>query len=80
LQPRDFIYVDDVTALLRKAASEPKVRGRILLAGTGRRQTVRDMWKPSSPSAAVGPRYTAPSRCAPMSQPSGKPTLRRRLP
>jgi nucleoside-diphosphate-sugar epimerase len=43
LQPRDFIYVDDVTALLRKATSEPKVRGRILLAGTGRRQTVRDM-------------------------------------
>jgi nucleoside-diphosphate-sugar epimerase len=43
LQPRDFIYVEDVTALLRTAADEPKAHGRILLAGTGQRQTVRDM-------------------------------------
>jgi nucleoside-diphosphate-sugar epimerase len=43
LQPRDFVYVEDVTALLRTAADEPKVHGRILLAGTGQRQTVRDM-------------------------------------
>jgi nucleoside-diphosphate-sugar epimerase len=43
LQPRDFIYVEDVTALLRTAADEPKVHGRILLAGTGQRQTVRNM-------------------------------------
>ncbi len=42
-QPRDFIYVDDVIALLRTAACCPPARGRILHAGTGRRQTVRDM-------------------------------------
>jgi nucleoside-diphosphate-sugar epimerase len=42
-QPRDFIYASDVTALLRKAADEPRAHGRILHAGTGRRQTVRDM-------------------------------------
>jgi nucleoside-diphosphate-sugar epimerase len=42
-QPRDFIYAADVTALLRRTADEPKARGRVLHAGTGRRQTVRDM-------------------------------------
>jgi nucleoside-diphosphate-sugar epimerase len=42
-QPRDFIYVDDVVALLKVAAANPNVRGRILHAGTGRQQTVRDM-------------------------------------
>jgi nucleoside-diphosphate-sugar epimerase len=42
-QPRDFIYVQDVIDLLRLAANEPKTHGHILHAGTGRRQTVRDM-------------------------------------
>jgi nucleoside-diphosphate-sugar epimerase len=41
-QPRDFIYVDDVIALLRRAA-DGDVPGRILHAGTGNRQTVRDL-------------------------------------
>jgi nucleoside-diphosphate-sugar epimerase len=42
-QPRDFIYVDDVVQLLRLAADEQRVHGQVLHAGTGRRQTVRDM-------------------------------------
>jgi nucleoside-diphosphate-sugar epimerase len=42
-QPRDFIYVGDVVALLRQAAACPGARGQILHAGTGRQQTVRDM-------------------------------------
>ncbi len=42
-QPRDFIYVDDVVSLLQTAGRRPDLRGRILHAGTGRRQTVRDM-------------------------------------
>jgi nucleoside-diphosphate-sugar epimerase len=41
-QPRDFIYVDDVIALLR-AAADPALRGAVLHAGTGRPQTVRDL-------------------------------------
>jgi len=42
-QPRDFIYVDDVVALLKRAAELPEARGRILHAGTGRQSSVRDM-------------------------------------
>jgi nucleoside-diphosphate-sugar epimerase len=42
-QPRDFVYVDDVVDLLRVAATHPEACGRILHAGTGKRQTVRDM-------------------------------------
>ena len=43
LQPRDFIYADDVLRLLKLAAQLPAARGRILHAGTGRPQRVRDM-------------------------------------
>jgi nucleoside-diphosphate-sugar epimerase len=42
-QPRDFIYVEDVVALLRIAAVEPRAHGKILHAGTGRQNRVRDM-------------------------------------
>jgi len=42
-QPRDFIYVDDVVALLKCAAGQNQVHGQILHAGTGRQHTVRDM-------------------------------------
>lgn len=42
-QPRDWVYVDDVVELLRRAAECPAARGRILHAGGGRRQTVRDL-------------------------------------
>jgi nucleoside-diphosphate-sugar epimerase len=42
-QPRDFVYVGDVVALLQEAARCPSVCGRILHAGTGVQHTVRDM-------------------------------------
>jgi nucleoside-diphosphate-sugar epimerase len=42
-QPRDFIHVEDVVALLRAAADSPRVVGEVLHAGTGQPQTVRDM-------------------------------------
>jgi nucleoside-diphosphate-sugar epimerase len=42
-QPRDFIFIDDVVMLLKTAASHPAAVGEILHAGTGRRQTVRDI-------------------------------------
>jgi nucleoside-diphosphate-sugar epimerase len=42
-QPRDFIYADDVVALLRLAAATPQARGEVLHAGCGRHQTVCDM-------------------------------------
>ncbi len=42
-QPRDFIYVDDVVALLQRAAHQDRPRGQILHAATGQQHTVRDM-------------------------------------
>jgi nucleoside-diphosphate-sugar epimerase len=42
-QPRDFIHVEDVVALLELAARHPGARGQILHAGTGRQSTVREM-------------------------------------
>ena len=42
-QPRDWIYIDDVIALLCRAAECSGVRGNILHAGSGLTQTVRDM-------------------------------------
>jgi nucleoside-diphosphate-sugar epimerase len=42
-QPRDFLYVDDVIALLRLAADCPQAHGQILNAGSGRQYRVRDM-------------------------------------
>jgi nucleoside-diphosphate-sugar epimerase len=41
-QPRDWVYVDDVLDLLEIAAESPAVDG-VVHAGTGRRQTVRDL-------------------------------------
>jgi nucleoside-diphosphate-sugar epimerase len=42
-QPRDFIYADDVLALLERAAECPAARGQILHAGTGRQHSVRQV-------------------------------------
>jgi nucleoside-diphosphate-sugar epimerase len=42
-QPRDWVYVDDVLDLLEVAAAAPRVESAVLHAGTGRRQTVRDL-------------------------------------
>src|SRR5262249_37167448 len=43
IQPRDFIYVNDVIDLVCVAAGLPKMTGEILHAGTGRPCSVRDM-------------------------------------
>jgi nucleoside-diphosphate-sugar epimerase len=42
-QPRDFVYVDDVVALIKLAAHHPSGRGQVLHAGTGQQHYVRDM-------------------------------------
>jgi nucleoside-diphosphate-sugar epimerase len=42
-QPRDWVFIDDVVELIRLAADSPAARGRILHAGTGTDQTVRDL-------------------------------------
>jgi nucleoside-diphosphate-sugar epimerase len=42
-QPRDFIAVADVVALLQAAAHRPALRGKVLHAGTGVQSRVRDM-------------------------------------
>src|SRR6185437_5474071 len=42
-QPRDFIHVEDVVALLRTVARLPQTAGHILHAGTGQQHRVRDM-------------------------------------
>jgi nucleoside-diphosphate-sugar epimerase len=42
-QPRDFIFVDDVVALIKAAAANSNLRGHILHAGTGRQHSIRDM-------------------------------------
>jgi UDP-glucose 4-epimerase len=42
-QPRDFVYVDDVVALLQLAGQRPEMRGEVLHAGTGRMSSVREM-------------------------------------
>lgn len=42
-QARDYIHVDDCVALLKRAAQTPAARGEVLHAGTGQRQTVRDL-------------------------------------
>ena len=41
---RDFTYVEDVTALLLKAASAPGVSGNVYNAGNGNRYTLNEVW------------------------------------
>lgn len=64
-QPRDWVYVDDVVELLQRAAECPAARGRVLHAGGGRRQTVRDLVETAVAvaGARVRPEYgTEPPR------------------
>lgn len=42
-QPRDFIHVDDIIALLRTTADRPDLAGQVLHAGTGMQHRVCDM-------------------------------------
>jgi UDP-glucose 4-epimerase len=44
-QSRDFTYVDDVAALLLRAASAPGISGRMYNAGNGRRYTLNEVWR-----------------------------------
>jgi len=44
-QSRDFTYVEDVTALLHKAAKAPNVGGRVYNAGNGGRCTLNYLWE-----------------------------------
>jgi nucleoside-diphosphate-sugar epimerase len=55
-QPRDWIYVDDVLDLLETTAAAPRVEGAILHAGTGRRQSVRDLVEAVIAACPVGHR------------------------
>lgn len=59
---RDWIYVEDIVDLLETAAARPRVDSSVLHAGTGRRQTVRDMAESviaQSPVGSVTPVYGA---------------------
>ena len=44
-QSRDFTYVEDVAALVRKASTAPGVSGRVFNAGNGGRYTLNFLWE-----------------------------------
>ncbi len=44
-QSRDFTYVDDVVALLKKAARAPSAAGNMYNAGNGQRYTLNQVWE-----------------------------------
>ena len=44
-QSRDFTYVDDVVALMMKAATAPGVAGKVYNAGNGNRYTLNYVWR-----------------------------------
>ena len=44
-QSRDFTYVEDVVALVLKAAKAPNVGGKTYNAGNGERYTLNEIWK-----------------------------------
>ena len=44
-QSRDFIYVEDLVALLLKAAQAPGISGKVFNAGNGKRYTLNQTWK-----------------------------------
>ena len=50
---RDFTYVEDVTALLLKAASAPGVSGNVYNAGNGNRYTLNEVWETLQKIAGV---------------------------
>ncbi len=64
-QPRDFIYLDDVIDLLKRAANCEAAIGKILHAGSGQSQTVRQMVESivTVSGSLVAPRFgTLPTR------------------
>ncbi|HEU0124206.1 MAG TPA: SDR family oxidoreductase [Bryobacteraceae bacterium] len=44
-QSRDFTYVEDVAALVRKASTAPGVAGKVFNAGNGGRYTLNFLWE-----------------------------------
>lgn len=50
---RDFTYVEDVTALLLKAATAPGVSGKVYNAGNGNRYTLNEVWEKLQQIAGV---------------------------
>ncbi|MFN0101382.1 MAG: SDR family oxidoreductase [Bryobacteraceae bacterium] len=44
-QSRDFTYVDDVAALVRRASTAPGVSGKVFNAGNGGRYTLNFLWE-----------------------------------
>lgn len=43
-QTRDFTYIDDVVALILKAAQAPRVAGKVFNAGNGNRYSLNEVW------------------------------------
>jgi UDP-glucose 4-epimerase len=62
-QSRDFTYVDDVVALVLKAAMAPGVSGNFYNAGNGNRYTLNHVWDELQKieGVAIPPEY-GPSR------------------
>ena len=61
-QSRDFTYVDDVAALLIKAAHAENVSGKVYNAGNGNRYTLNEIWNQLQKIEGVNisPKYGAP--------------------
>lgn len=61
-QSRDFTYVEDVVALMLKAAAAHDVRGQVYNAGNGGRFTLNEVWKTLQKIEAVDipPSYGPP--------------------
>ena len=61
-QTRDFTYVEDVTALIWKAATVPGVGGRMYNAGNGNRYSLNHVWDSLQKieGVSIAPKYGPP--------------------
>lgn len=61
-QTRDFTYVEDVTALILKAARVPGMRGQVYNAGNGGRYSLNFLWREIQKIAGISlePKYGPP--------------------
>jgi len=61
-QTRDFTYVEDVTALIWKAATVPGIGGRMYNAGNGNRYSLNHVWDSLQKieGVSIPPKYDAP--------------------
>src|SRR5258708_12896124 len=72
-QTRDFTYVEDVTALIWKAATVPGVGGRMYNAGNGNRYSLNHVWDSLQKieGVSIPPKYgPPPAGHVPHSQPN----------